>query len=381
MEKKIFFILFLISLFLLPQGYLYPDSLEDQLDEVKKEKEETQQQIKEIKEEEEEYIDQLNEVEGRMLYILGELEEYRRQLGEIRIEINRTNLELELKEKELKRTEENLQHKIHVLNERVKNIYKNRNINFLEVILNSENFIDFIARFKLMLRIAEQDVKIIREIKAHKEEISDIKQNISDLNQEQRKQEAEIERLIENSENKKNQLEQVYQEKLAVLEKTKQDKATLVAMEKQLIAKESELKKKLESYRYGNAPGGKFAWPANGILTSGFGNRPNPVLGVSRMHTGIDIAADEGTPVIAAEAGEVIEAVYTEGYGYSLLLYHGGGFATFYAHLSGFAVSPGQTVSRGQVISYVGTTGWTTGPHLHFEVWVNGVVKNPLSYL
>ncbi|MFO7928873.1 MAG: hypothetical protein R6U35_04330, partial [Candidatus Humimicrobiaceae bacterium] len=132
---------------------------------------------------------------------------------------------MELKEKELKRTEENLQNKIHILNGWVKNIYKNRNINYLGVILNSESFIDLIARFKLMLRIAEQDVKIIREIKAKKEEILDIKQKILDLNLEQREQEAEIEKVIENSEKKKNQLEQGYREKLAVLEKAKQDKA------------------------------------------------------------------------------------------------------------------------------------------------------------
>ncbi len=95
------------------------------------------------------------------------------------------------------------------------------------------------------------------------------------------------------------------------------------------------------------------------------------------MHTGIDIANDTGIPVVAADNGEVIEANYNGGYYYSILIYHGGGFATYYAHLSGFAVAAGQTVKMGQIIGYIGTTG----PHLHFEVRINGIVKNPVNYL
>ena len=132
----------------------------------------------------------------------------------------------------------------------------------------------------------------------------------------------------------------------------------------------------------GIAPNGRLQNPVAGsMITSGFGSRLHPILGYVRPHTGIDMAASRGTPIVAADSGQVMEASYEGGYGNSILIYHGGGFATFYGHMSGFAVSTGQMVQRGQVIGYVGSTGLATGPHCHFEVRVNGVAQNPMGYL
>jgi murein DD-endopeptidase MepM/ murein hydrolase activator NlpD len=115
-------------------------------------------------------------------------------------------------------------------------------------------------------------------------------------------------------------------------------------MENQLSVKELEITKMLKSYNYGNAPA--------------------------------------GTPIYACDSGQIIKAEYNGGgYGYCILIYHGGGLATLYAHLSGFAISIGQNVSRGQIIGYVGTTGYSTGPRLHIEVRVNGASQNPMNYL
>ena len=152
-------------------------------------------------------------------------------------------------------------------------------------------------------------------------------------------------------------------------------------MENQLTAKENEITNLLQNYNYGNAPSGKFLWPTNGKLSSKFGPRTSKTTGRTRMHNGIDIYAPLGTPVIAADSGQVLKAEYHGGYGYAILVYHGGGVATYYAHLSGFAVSVGQYVQRGQVIGYVGNTGFTTGYHLHFEVRINGNPQNPANYL
>jgi murein DD-endopeptidase MepM/ murein hydrolase activator NlpD len=122
-------------------------------------------------------------------------------------------------------------------------------------------------------------------------------------------------------------------------------------------------------------------WPVVGNMVSGFGMRYHPILHVMRMHTGIDIAAPYGTLVKAADGGQVIQAGYDGGYGNTILVYHGGGFATWYAHLQGFNCSVGQFVARGQVIGFVGSTGLATGPHLHFEVRINGEPQNPLQFL
>jgi len=124
---------------------------------------------------------------------------------------------------------------------------------------------------------------------------------------------------------------------------------------------------------------GRMRWPLSGFrITTYFGQR-----GVfQRFHTGIDLAAPHGTPIVAARSGQVRVAGWSSvGYGFHVVLDHGGGLETLYAHMSRIAVRPGQWVEGGQVIGYVGSTGWSTGPHLHFEVRVNGVARNPLAYL
>jgi murein DD-endopeptidase MepM/ murein hydrolase activator NlpD len=125
---------------------------------------------------------------------------------------------------------------------------------------------------------------------------------------------------------------------------------------------------------------GRFIRPVEGRITSGYGMRNHPIFKVRKMHTGIDIAAPTGTPIRAADAGVVVEAGYIRGYGYTVIIDHGGGVATLYAHCSALLVSAGQEVQRGQIIARVGSTGYSTGPHLHFEVRVNGEPVDPLGY-
>lgn len=122
-------------------------------------------------------------------------------------------------------------------------------------------------------------------------------------------------------------------------------------------------------------------WPTRGRITSGFGMRRSPFGGGSQFHYGIDIACSHGTPVYASADGRISQACYRGGYGNLVTICHGYGFDTYYAHLSGFAVSTGQWVKRGQLIGYMGRTGRATGPHLHYEVHVNGVAVNPSRYM
>jgi murein DD-endopeptidase MepM/ murein hydrolase activator NlpD len=130
----------------------------------------------------------------------------------------------------------------------------------------------------------------------------------------------------------------------------------------------------------GEAPG-VLTWPINGPVASPFGWRIHPILGVRKLHTGIDITGTTGQPIVAAADGEVILAETYGGYGRAVVIDHGGGMATLYAHQSKIAVSVGQQVVRGQVIGYVGCSGLCTGPHLHFEVRLDGVPVDPMQYL
>ena len=134
----------------------------------------------------------------------------------------------------------------------------------------------------------------------------------------------------------------------------------------------------------GGAPpsnGGPFIWPCDGRVGSGFGYRTHPISGTTRMHTGVDMGCGNGTPIRAAAAGVVSSAGWNGGYGNAVVIDHGNGLATLYGHQSSLAVSRGQSVSTGQTIGYVGSTGASTGPHLHWEVWVNGSPVDPMGYV
>ena len=126
---------------------------------------------------------------------------------------------------------------------------------------------------------------------------------------------------------------------------------------------------------------GGWAWPTAGGVASGFGQRLHPILGYYRMHTGMDIGGAMGQPIWAAHDGIVSSAGWNGGYGNTIILGHGANTTSLYAHMSGFAVSAGDYVTAGQLIGYVGSTGLSTGPHLHFEVRINGAPVNPAPYL
>lgn len=379
MKHKIKFTLIIISIllitnFILLPNLLFASSLEDQLDSIKREKEETIEKIKDVKKSESEIINQVNEVEEKLLESLSELEELNKKLDNINKSISENTVDLMIKSKELDEIEIELDKKIQILNDRVASIYKYGNSNFFELFMNSESFLEFFSKIKLLNIIAQEDINIIQEIRDERQKLLNVKKNIIELKGKKEENKKEVERLLSQAGIKRDEIESIYNEKKALLEKTQQDKNALIAMDRQLTAKENEIKNALRNLTHGSAPTGKLLWPTSGRLSSGFGPRGG------RLHSGIDIYCRRGTPIIAADSGQVIQTGYHRGYGYFILIYHGGGFATFYAHLDGFAVSGGQSVSRGQTIGYVGTTGWTTGPHLHFEVRINGVAKNPMSY-
>ena len=159
-----------------------------------------------------------------------------------------------------------------------------------------------------------------------------------------------------------------------------------IRREEERIRREEEERRRAieEARRLAEAAAGPFqlvVWPARGKLTSGFGLRVHPIFGTTRAHNGIDIDTDTGDPVLAARSGEVILAGTRGGYGKTVVLYHGLGYSTLYGHLSRISVSVGQDVSSGDRIGDAGSTGWSTGPHLHFELRIDGKAVNPIRFL
>ena len=362
-----------------PRSLLYSENLEEELDKVKNQKEQTKKEIEEAKKAEASYIKQVNQVEGNLIKALAELDDVSTRLADKKKEVDKITIELVIKGKELADLEKELTEKTRLLNGRVAEIYKKKNYNLIELLFETDSFLKLFSKFKLMNLLAKQDLEIMQDIKFKRDSTINIKENIAELKSREKSEKEKLEKLESDAEQKKKEIESIYTEKKSLLSQTRANKNALIAMEKQLEAKEAEITKKLEALRYGNAPG-KLTFPTKGILTSGFGNRISPISGTMRFHAGIDIGSDSGTPVVAAAGGEVVQAGYMGGYGYAVIIYHGGGFSTVYGHLSKFAVSTGQKVQRNQIIGYVGSTGYATGPHLHFEVRVNGALQNPFNF-
>ena len=296
-------------------------------------------------------------------------------------EVDQTTIELVLKEQELKKIEDELSVKESTLNERVASIYKKRSTNILEILLKAQDFIEFISRLKLMNLLASQDAVIVKEIKDQRTANLNIKKGILDLREKQKNKNTEIGNLLSQAESKQREVEGIYEEKTTLLNKTKADKNALLAIDKEFEIKESEIARILESYKYGSAPGDKLMWPVAGRLVSGFGMMRHPILGYVRLHAGIDIAAPSGTTVKATADGVVSFSGWNGGGGNTIVVEHGHGFSSCYAHNRANAVTVGQRIKRGETVGYVGATGNATGSHVHYEIWQDGRVINPKQHV
>ena len=350
--------------------------IEQELDSLEDRKGGLEQELDEAEQEK-------NTTRDRLMQTQQELEAAEAELRSIESDIEATEEEIEIITEELKETEEELDEKETFLAERLKASYQNGNVSYLEVLFEADSFIDLLSRINYINKIVDKDVELIEEV----EEQRDIVQAQKD---ELEEQENELQTLLAEAESQKETIEarEIEQRRLlSELEDEIQEYEQRLAQKEQESQEIVEMLEELQTAGDGLSP--TIKWPVANTntsnITSPYGNRTHPVFNIERFHTGVDIGAPQGRAIIAAESGTVVQSGISgslnSGYGRIVIIDHGDGYSTLYAHNSVNLVSEGEEVSRGQTIARVGATGTATGPHLHFEVLVNGEHTNPMEYL
>jgi len=253
-----------------------------------------------------------------------------------------------------------------------------------DILLKSQNLNEFLDRRRRVKLVYQADEQILSSLKAEAEKINQHKSEIE-------RQKNEIALLTQQLLAQKAQFEAQLKAQLQLIERLNTDKQALEAAQEQLLVDSKSIgiliQRQIAAANKARFPNtgvfgtGQLLYPNDGAITSGFGWRRHPILGYSRFHAGIDFGASYGSTIRAADSGTVIFAGWYGGYGYTVVINHGGSIATLYGHTSKLYVREGQTVQQGEAIAAVGSTGLSTGPHLHFEVRKNGEPVDPMSYL
>lgn len=319
---------------------------------------------------------QVDSVSEQLRIIQVDLDGAQNEYKEIMSRLSYTDEQISINTQILKKAEKNLAERSQILNKRMRDVYKNGQISYLDVLLGAADFGDFTTRLDILKRVLNQDVVLIAKVKADRELILEKKAQLET-------DRASILTLKDAATEKKRIIESRKKERETVLHSavTQRDIAERAYQELAETSRRIEQMIRSQQRNRGAETTGAMMWPYSGEITSPFGWRTHPIFGTARFHSGIDLGADYGDPIVAADGGVVIYADWMGGYGKAVIIDHGNGISTLYAHNSDLVVGEGQRVGKGQQVALAGSTGYSTGPHLHFEVRQNGSPVNPMDYL
>ncbi|MBQ7564423.1 MAG: peptidoglycan DD-metalloendopeptidase family protein [Lachnospiraceae bacterium] len=341
----------------------------------------------------------INSLESEKNDLQGYITELDEDLAVINTKVDDLNDQIGIKEEQIKQTtlelaeaEKTADEQYELMKKRIKFMYERGEKSNLEMLLTAESFSDFLNKAEFISKISEYDRRLLDRFIESKEAVAEKKGELEEQSAQllttkenlQNEQEA-MQILITNKEEEiaayendisnKEAAVREYEAEIAAQDQIIKDlEATILAEKKRLL----EQNKKAIVY-----DGGKFAWPAPDYtrISDEYGMRMHPTLGIEKFHSGIDLASPSGSRILAAYDGEVVAANYSASMGNYVMIDHGDGLYTIYMHASKLLVSEGQLVVRGEQIAKVGSTGRSTGPHLHFGVRLDGEYVSPWNYL
>jgi len=377
---KFLFVLLLIFNLSFP---LYGATLSDkeaELEDLKSELQGEKEKYLEANEKETELSEELRENQKLLCEAQGKVKE-------VAVILNTTTEELKLMKTELASKEAVYEEHQEELGSRLQNIYENLDPSCLAVLTESKTFSEFINSLYYLQMLVEDDFKLLKSLQREKIDIAKKKvavekryNQVLELKKQLNEKEAH---LLEIAEEKEYLLSLVKSERESCSNRIVQLEHNTQEIENQIfniingVSADESYPPACPSY---DGNGSLSCWPSSGSITSSFGWRCHPIYGDWRFHSGIDIGADYGEPIAAAGDGVVITSDWLGGYGYTVMIDHGGGMVSLYAHCSSLLVNYGESVKEGQTVAIIGSTGASTGPHLHFEVRQNGVSVDPSAF-
>ena len=347
-----------------------------------------------LKSEKTRYANQLASARSDRSKAIAEKEALDQQIGIIEQEIENTTLLIAEFTLEISRKQEELDaaltaeaEQMALFRMRVRAMEESSDISYLGILLGADSFSDLLGRMDMIAEIMEYDQTMMAQMRRVRDEIDEAKKSLENDKLEQQSVKKELAdqqlELVAQYEEANQYILELQADEIAFAkayaEAEKKEKEAQADMLKEQAALQALLAKQNKPTQW---VGGTYTWPLPGYSTisSPFGSRKHPILKVNKVHTGVDLPAPTGTAIIAANAGTVITAKYSSGYGNYVAIDHGGGHVTLYGHMSKILVKNGQVVTKGETIGKVGSTGLSTGPHLHFEVIEGGVQKDPMKY-
>lgn len=350
---------------------VFAESLEDKLDVL-------QNQADQQKAKVDAATSQVTTISEQLRQMQGEVDTATEEYTSVKAKLDATEAKIAQNEEVLEKTEADLAKKTKVLDKRVRDIYINGQISYIDVLFGAKDFPDLMTRMDLLKRIIKYDYELITKVQQEKALVMATKAELE-------KDREAIRELVAEAKVKAAMIKAKKASKQELLQRAQYDRETSERAYQEIMASSREIENLIRQSRYSGSvafrsAGGRMIWPLNGVITSEFGWRTHPIFGTARFHSGLDIGGDYGDPIYAADGGTVIYAGWISGYGNAVIVDHGSGLTTLYGHCQSLNVGEGQRVSQGQLIARCGSTGNSTGPHCHFEVRQNGEPVSPYNF-